>query len=491
MQLLTVVANGNLYMEQTNEFKWDWSFVMILIMLLVSALLLLRFALAVIKIKKLIIKNPVKKWNDINFVFTNAKGTPFSFFKYIFWNDQININSTVGDQILKHELAHVYEKHSIDKLFLSLAVIVNWYNPFLWLIRKELNMIHEFIADEKAINNGDTSAFAAMLLETAYPAHSSMLINSFFHSPIKRRLLMITSSKKTSFTYLRRIVILPLLAFTCLLFAFTFKKDRLSQNVANTNSYQANKNYLNLQESTSAIEADVQDTTFSRKRSNTAKVTINNRDTTQTTDAANSKSKTKMNVSGKDSKSNLNKTLVVLDGKEMSWQEFEKKEVKPENIQSMNVLKDKSATDKYGDKGKDGVIEITSKTQNLEQKNFENERDKQEQLSMYSKVFTKVENPPYYGNGMTALAEFINNNMQYPKDALQSKVEGAVLIQFIVNNEGKLTNFKKLSNKGHGLEEEAIRLLKNSGDWKPGIQNGRKVAVEVQQQVIFKLPKTQ
>ena len=64
-----------------------------------------------------------------------------------------------------------------------------------------------------------------------------------------------------------------------------------------------------------------------------------------------------------------------------------------------------------------------------------------------------------------------------------------MLIQFLVNEEGKLSNFKKLSSKGHGLEEEAIRLLKNSGDWNPGIQNGHKVVVQVQQQVIFRLPK--
>ncbi|MDQ6815754.1 MAG: TonB family protein, partial [Bacteroidota bacterium] len=219
----------------------------------------------------------------------------------------------------------------------------------------------------------------------------------------------------------------------------------------------------------------------------------------------------------------LKSPLVVLEEKEMTWEEFNKRDIKPEKIESINVLKDKSATEKYGDKGKDGVIIITLKGQNSNQKNFESQQKKfeaeqknsevqqkkfgddqksfeaqqkkfeaeqqnQRQQTKYDKVFTVVENPPYYPSGMSAFAGYIKSNMKYPKEALEKKIEGAVLIQFIVNDEGQLSDFKKLSAKGNGLEDEAIRLLKNSGNWKPGVQNGRKVTVQVQQQVVFQLP---
>jgi TonB family protein len=535
INLLTIVANGDRFVEESNKFTWDWDKAALLITVFISTIFLTQLIITIAKIKALVSNNPTKKWNDIFFVFTNAKGTPFSFFKYIFWNEQIDLNSAEGEQILKHELAHVRENHSADKFCLSIILILGWCNPFFWLIRKEMNMIHEFIADQKAINNGDVHSFAAMLLKTAYPDYSFPLANSFFYSPVKRRLLMLTTSKETSFTYLRKIAVLPLLMFTCLLFAFTLKKQKISFRSDETaeSTTAANKQAQNLKRSSeNLIDANLRDTTKKKNRETkvmdvTFKDSTGNKSTTSTSVTYTSKD------TGK-----LMRPLVVLDGKEMTWEEFNKRDIKSEKIQSINVLKDKSTTSKYGDKGKDGVIEITLKAQNSDQKNnyqddqknfeaqqknfeaeqkqqkkleaqfeaqqkkfeteqkeleanFEKERNKQEQQRKSSTVFTQVENPPYYPNGMSAFAGYINSNMRYPKEAIQKRVEGAVLIQFIVNEEGKLTDFKKLSDKGYGLEEEAIRLLKNSGDWKPGVQNGRKVRVQVQQQVIFELPKTQ
>ncbi|MCW3107234.1 MAG: BlaR1 peptidase [Segetibacter sp.] len=508
VKLFAVVANGNRFVEETNQFTWDYNFAAILTCIFISATFFTKLLIAIVKIKNLIDINPPKKWNDVYFVFTNAKGTPFSFFKYIFWNEQIDLNSHDGQHILKHELSHVYERHSADKLFLNLVLIAGWYNPFIWLIRKELNMIHEFIADEKVIKEGDVSTFAAMLLKASYPKYSFTLANSFFYSPGKRRLLMLTSSKKTSFTYVRRVAILPLLMFTCVLFAFTIKKKKT--NLHNTKSVidysiikTGSRPVLNSEEPMPAetMYSVFQDTTIKKKRSNTMKANIEGGNGMTSANTTVGEHKVEMNVTLETADTEkLKKVLVVLDGKQMSWQQFEKKQLKPELITSMNVLKGEAAIKKYGEKGKDGVIEILSKLLNgensLQQKKFEEqenllkaEQNDEEKQAKYDKVFTIVENPPYYPDGMMAFAEYINKNVRYPKEALQNKIEGAVLIQFIVNEEGELTGFKKVSDKRYGLEEEAIRLLKNSGEWKPGIQNGHKVPVQIQQQIIFELPK--
>ncbi|MEJ7676589.1 MAG: M56 family metallopeptidase [Segetibacter sp.] len=130
---------------------------------------------------------------------------------------------------LQHELTHVKQNHSADKLFLNIVLAACWVNPCFWIIRKELNMLHEFIADQKAISNGDTNAFATMLLTATYPQHSFVLTNSFFHSPIKRRLLMITTSKTTSHSYFRRLMILPLLALISILSAFTMEGKNIQE----------------------------------------------------------------------------------------------------------------------------------------------------------------------------------------------------------------------------------------------------------------------
>ncbi len=166
------------------------------------------------------------------FVNTDAKGTPFSFLNYIFWNDAIDMESSTGKQIFRHEVAHVQEKHSYDKLFMNIVLIVCWCNPFFWLLRKELNMIHEFIADKKAVEDNDTASFAAMILQAAYPMHRFELTNSFFYSPIKRRLLMLTKIQHPKVSYFSRILVLPLAVLVFAAFAFKTKTIHLPSQYA-------------------------------------------------------------------------------------------------------------------------------------------------------------------------------------------------------------------------------------------------------------------
>ena len=156
---------------------------------------------------------------------TREKGTPFSFFSYIFWNAEIDIQTPAGKQILQHELTHVTQYHSIDKIVIQLNLIAGWFNPFFWLLKKELDMIHEFIADKKSVEHEDAASLAQMLLTTAYPGQQFPLTNPFFFSPIKRRLKMLTNVKNPSFSYARRIVVLPLLSIVVLLFAFRAKEN--------------------------------------------------------------------------------------------------------------------------------------------------------------------------------------------------------------------------------------------------------------------------
>lgn len=165
--------------------------------LLVSVIFLTVFFVSLFKIKKLKKKYAETKIEDISFVNTNEKGTPFSFFKSIFWNSAIDLHSTSGQQIFNHEIAHIKEKHSYDKMFMNMVLIFFWINPFFWLMRKELYMIHEFVADKEALEDSDVNALAEMILETVYPGQHFSIGNSFFYSPLKRRIMMLAKNKKS------------------------------------------------------------------------------------------------------------------------------------------------------------------------------------------------------------------------------------------------------------------------------------------------------
>ena len=239
IKLLQVVTSSNEYLDEIvltahkNNFTLEQ--LASLLYVLTTLVFLSLFIQVFIKISTLLKHHQQTVIDNICFVNTTAEGTPFSFLKYIFWNDHIEINTTTGNQIFKHELAHVQQKHSYDKLFINAVLIFFWCNPFFWLVRKELNIIHEFMADKIAVEDSDTEAFAAMILQATYPQHQFALTNPFFYSPIKRRLIMLTKNKNPKASYIGRVLVLPL---AVLLFAaFTLK----TKTIAKTPVYQGKK----------------------------------------------------------------------------------------------------------------------------------------------------------------------------------------------------------------------------------------------------------
>ena len=232
IQLLQAVNNGDLYLEEviisSHRNNISTSEIIAWLYIVVSLILLTMMIKMFVVIFQLLKHNSSMAYQNIVFIETEARGTPFSFFKFIFWNKAINVHSITGQQILAHELAHVREKHSLDKLCMNFTLVFYWINPFFWIIKKELNLIHEFIADKKAVVNYDTATLAAMIVTAAYPTHSYLITNHFFYSPIKRRLNMLTAypSKKAGYFY--RVLALPVIVL--LLAAFTLKTSMLKDN---------------------------------------------------------------------------------------------------------------------------------------------------------------------------------------------------------------------------------------------------------------------
>src|SRR5437868_2809195 len=231
IRVLQAVSSGDEYMDNiivtTGSNSFDMERLYPFAYMLVSLVLLVVFFHTLFIIFRLLRKYPKQTIDKVSFINTDAKSTPFSFLNYIFWNYNIDVETTTGNQIFKHELAHVQEGHTYDKLFINIVLIFFWCNPFYWLYRKELNMIHEFIADKKAVEDNDTEAFAAMILQATYPQHRFQLTNNFFYSPIKRRLLMLTKNKNPKVNYLGRIMVLPLLVL--IFAAFTFKAKPINR----------------------------------------------------------------------------------------------------------------------------------------------------------------------------------------------------------------------------------------------------------------------
>jgi TonB-dependent SusC/RagA subfamily outer membrane receptor len=340
IKVLQVVSEGDDYMNNViitaNNDSWNIQQLYPVIYWIVTMVLFLVLLQTLFIIRSLLKKYPVQLIDKFSFVNTDDKNTPFSFLKYIFWNSNIDMDTPTGKQIFKHEVAHIQEKHTYDKLFVNIILIFFWCNPFFWLYRKELNMIHEFIADRKAVEDSDTASFAAMILQAAYPQHRFQLTNNFFYSPIKRRLLMLTKKNNPRVNYFGRIMVLPLavLVFT----AFSLKSK------TNNDAVTAKSNIV------SEVTGKPDAITLINSLAKSSDEVKNPTDTLPNKNIAIAVPKGKQ-------------PIYILNGNEVDTNTVTK--LDQNEIESINILKDKSAFDKYGERGNNGVIEITLKKNDI------------------------------------------------------------------------------------------------------------------------------
>ncbi|RYD98923.1 MAG: M56 family metallopeptidase [Sphingobacteriales bacterium] len=185
---------------------------------LISVLLTARFVYGIFKMVHLKSRFPREKFAGLNFYQTDLADAPFSYFRNLFWKNNIPLHSDLGKQILKHEMAHIEQKHTYDKILMETLRAVFWFNPFFHLIRKEVYLIHEYLADHKAVKKSDTKAFAQMLLASHFSGNTLPAASPLLNTHLKKRLQMIQASK-TKFSYARKMLALPLLfsiTFACM-----------------------------------------------------------------------------------------------------------------------------------------------------------------------------------------------------------------------------------------------------------------------------------
>jgi hypothetical protein len=360
--------------------------------------------------------------HNVKLIVTKLTQAPFSFFNWLFWRQDIDPASANGQRMLNHELTHIYERHSIDKLFTSLLLCIFWMNPFFWLMRNELTMIHEFLADRKAVHPHDVGALAEMILQGLPFTHpiNNGLVNPFFSSQIKRRLLMITTSKDPKHTYLRRISGLALMVCSVFTLALSIQQSE-AQNAGK--KIVTREKSVNVKAGTAAEEkyerrkiiastGDSVNLTTNKNRdhknkneviiSSDEKVKPKGKDTNESPVTIHKKEETvsRVAITSKLEEGKIDNSehvpLYILDGKEINAAQM--KDLVTKTIKSINVLKGEKAIDKYCEKGKNGVVEIALK-------------NKDEQNTAKEKISIKANNkttPLYYVDGSAVSTEAFN-----------------------------------------------------------------------------------
>lgn len=341
----------------------------------------------IIKLALLKRKYPGKKAGGrITLIETDLPQSPFSFGNWLFWRKDIDTGTNPGKQIFRHELTHILEAHTADKLLVQLVLCLFWLNPFFWILQKELFMVHEFIADDSAIEGKNAHELAAMLLHVQPGRFDYAPAQPFFYSPIKRRLVMLTTSRQPRYSYLRRLMILPVTVSALFIFSVkvkaTFTPPKAKPKAAATTYYVDTTKtygkykgktvtdvYINADRSKVILHLDNQTKeTVSLQEAEDNHISIAPEYTpanvvvTLDADTIQSGSIKMMSASGHsrirfgDSR---HQPLILIDNVIVTDEEMGK--VDPNNIQSINILKDAAAVNLYGEKGKNGVVQVFTK----------------------------------------------------------------------------------------------------------------------------------
>jgi len=141
-------------------------------------------------------------------IYLTGTDTAFSFFNYLF----IGTNTTGTNTIIRHELVHIRQKHSADIIFLELLKIINWFNPFVYLLQSSLKAVHEYIADEQtAAYETDALTYSSFLVNNTYGAGGSSITHSFFnYNLLKKRIIMLNQQRSGNLARLKYLVTIPI-----------------------------------------------------------------------------------------------------------------------------------------------------------------------------------------------------------------------------------------------------------------------------------------
>lgn len=404
--------------------RFTWNALMFLIYASGILFFLLRHVWSIMRMLRLLRNGWKEKMEDgITLYIHRAKVAPFSWMKKIAISEDDLTKH--GEAILAHERAHIRNGHSWDLLLVQACVFLQWFNPAAWLLKKELQTLHEYEADEHVVCNGmDASAYQLSIIEKAVGMKLFTIANSFTYSLLTKRVTMMNQTKSNRWARLKGLFFLPLAAMMVVAFAQP-PIDELKYSFLNE------KGLL---------------TTVEMKRE------------------------------GYFTSSMKDSVLVIVNEKVKGYGEEVLSSIPGEQIESVLSMHSESTVAEYGDKAKHGVIKITTKKENKESTPVK------EKL-----IFQVTEEGPEFPGGMKECMKFISQNTKYPIEAHRKGIHGRVLVSCVISDKGDIESPHIYRSVDPLLDAEALRVIKSMPKWKPGKQRGKPVNVMFMFPVAFNL----
>ena len=368
---------------------------------------------------------------------------PFSWMRYIVISRK-DLEED-GCEILIHEMAHIQNRHSIDLLVADICIFFQWFNPGIWLLKQELQNIHEYEADETVINEGiDAKDYQLLLIKKAVGTRLYSMANSFNHSSLKKRITMMLKEKSSPWARLKYLYVLPLAAIAITAFARPEVSTELDE--------------------ISAVK--VNDLTAIVKAEEVKSAEILSEDGI----------KVKGRVLDEEYSSGIIGANVLIKGSTIGTVTDEEGRfelpVEAGNVLQISFAGYKTVEVKVSadEKEQDIVIVMSG-----------------EKPSAGGQVFQIAEEMPSFPGGIDECMRYIARHVKYPAISIENGAQGIVSVRFIIEKDGSISNPKIAQGVDEYLDKEAMRVIMSMPKWKPGKQRGVAVRTQFTLPVKFRL----
>lgn len=392
-----------------------------------------------------------------------------------------------GREIVLHEMGHIQAHHSWDVVLLTLVQMLQWWNPLVYVLGISLRDVHEYEADDYVLRQGiSAQSYQLLIIKKAVGSGSYAFANSFNHSLTKKRITMMKKSNSNPWMRSKALYVIPVAALALSAFA-TPKFVAPIKDAVTKLEGKSTENSPNLQD-------------FLEEKEEIAVKDVSGKATASV-----------------DEVQDAAQPLIVLNGKifdipkdaipskRINFEEQLTKllNIDVEDVESITVLQKDAAIAVWGEKGANGVIDITTKDANDLKDNQPDD-----------KIFEKPEVLPEFPGGEAELYGWLARNVKYPSEAIEYGVQGRIFVQFVVEKDGGISDIKisKVSDgraivvvakakddspeelnkeneeKGlKALQDESIRLVKAMPKWKPGTNKGKPVRCYFHLPINFRL----
>ena len=401
---------------------------------------------------------------DVRLVVMKDDVAPFSWFHYIVLSEKDYRENP--REILTHELAHIRLGHSWDVALCNLLIIFQWWNPAAWLLKRELQNVHEFEADEAVIKRGvDAKQYQMLLIRKSVGERLFSMANNLNHHSLKKRITMMTTKKSSPWQKAKALIALPMAALAVMAFANP-EIERMAEQVEAESEAVVSKAVAEVK--TEGIAAMPQLTKQMEAKLEEQAETVDEKVTV-----------TGVVKSLTDMKPIVGAVVKLKGSKKGSVTDtegrFSMKDV-PVGAELEFMYVGFFTDTRKIEKG--GEIEVML---------ISEEGPSKDDVHRKGDAFDVVEQMPSFPGGMKALMNYLQENIKYPKDAQDAKKEGRVIANFIVEKDGSISNVKIVRSIFPSLDAEAERIITAMPKWIPGMQNGETVRVKYTIPISFSL----